>query len=339
MTSYEYDGANQLLSMKSAEGLRTFKYDKSGRLVEELLDGKTVASYKYGYLDKVTEVNRNGKITKFKYDGFGMLAQKTFHDGKTEDWVWDGMALVMRGNDIYVNEPHVSGGTPLLTKTDKGVRYHTSDFLGTTLWSTDIRGKALDSYADTSVFGEGSIQQDRAARFTGKPYDEDLQAYVFPYRNYDPKLARWTSSDPSGFPDGINQHFYAAIPTYGLDPLGTDVLLYSSEITPEGGSVYNILNPPMSFKATLNLKFTGNDKTLAKEGKYFFGLRLDSIDLVIANPRIIVEENDYIKSGVNLIYNGLQELGLGEHTLSAYIVNAETLLGAVIISSTFTIER
>ena len=222
MTSYEYDGANQLLSMKSAEGLRTFKYDKSGRLVEELLDGKTVASYKYGYLDKVTEVNRNGKITKFKYDGFGMLAQKTFHDGKTEDWVWDGMALVMRGNDIYVNEPHVSGGTPLLTKTDKGVRYHTSDFLGTTLWSTDIRGKALDSYADTSVFGEGSIQQDRAARFTGKPYDEDLQAYVFPYRNYDPKLARWRSSDPAGFPDGINQHFYACNPTMAIDPWGLE---------------------------------------------------------------------------------------------------------------------
>ena len=223
MTSYEYDGANQLLSMKSAEGLRTFKYDKSGRLVEELLDGKTVASYKYGYLDKVTEVNRNGKITKFKYDGFGMLAQKTFHDGKTEDWVWDSLALIRRGSDIYVNEPHVSGGTPLLTKTDKGVRYHTSDFLGTTLWSTDIRGKALDSYADTSVFGEGSIQQDRAARFTGKPYDEDLQAYVFPYRNYDPKLARWTSSDPSGFPDGINQHFYACVPTIGIDPWGLNV--------------------------------------------------------------------------------------------------------------------
>lgn len=74
---------------------------------------------------------------------------------------------------------------------------------------------------DTMIFWKGSIQKDRSARFTGKPYDEDLQAYVFPYRNYDASTARWTSSDPAGYPDGINQHFYAEVPTLGLDILGT----------------------------------------------------------------------------------------------------------------------
>ena len=43
-----------------------------------------------------------------------MLAQKTFHDGSTEIWVWDGLALIRRGSDIYVNEPHVSGGISFL---------------------------------------------------------------------------------------------------------------------------------------------------------------------------------------------------------------------------------
>ena len=51
-----------------------------------------------------------------------MLAQKTFHDGSTEVWVWDGLALIRRGSDIYVNEPHISGGVPILSKTDEGVR-------------------------------------------------------------------------------------------------------------------------------------------------------------------------------------------------------------------------
>ncbi len=46
---------------------------------------------------------------------------------------------------------------------------------------------------DTMIFWKGSIQKDRSARFTGKPYDEDLQAYVFPYRNYD-------ASTPAGAP-------------------------------------------------------------------------------------------------------------------------------------------
>ncbi len=74
---------------------------------------------------------------------------------------------------------------------------------------------------DTMIFWKGSIQKDRSARFTGKPYDEDLQAYVFPYRNYDASTARWRSADPAGYPDGIKQHFYAAVPTLGLDILGT----------------------------------------------------------------------------------------------------------------------
>ena len=61
----------------------------------------------------------------------------------------------------------------------------------------------------------------RIFNFTGKPYDEDLQAYVFPYRNYDASTARWRFSDPVGYPDGVNQHFYAGVSTLGLDILGT----------------------------------------------------------------------------------------------------------------------
>ena len=216
--------------MSSPEGKREYFYDRAGRLVSEKLNGEIDVEYKYGYLDKVIEVNRRGKITKFAYDGFGMLAQKTFHDGSTEVWVWDGLALIRRGSDIYVNEPHVSGGVPILSKTDEGVRYHEHDFLGTTLWSTDTKGNLVKDYQDTTIFGEGSIQHDRSARFTGKPYDEDLQAYVFPYRNYDASTARWRSSDPAGYPDGINNQFYAAVPTYGLDILGLEIISLDATI-------------------------------------------------------------------------------------------------------------
>ena len=181
--------------MESPEEKREYFYYMAGHLLMEELNGEIDVEYKYGYLDKVVEVNRKGKTTKFAYDGFGMLSQKTFHDGTTEVWVWDGLALIRRGSDIYVNEPHISGGVPILSKTDEGVRYHEHDFLGTTLWSMDTKGNLVKDYQDTTIFGEGSIQKDRSARFTGKPYDEDLQAYVFPYRNYDASTARWRSSD------------------------------------------------------------------------------------------------------------------------------------------------
>ena len=53
------------------------------------------------------------------------------------------------------------------------------------------------------------------------PYDKDLQAYVFSYRNYAAASAPWRTSDPAGYPDGINQGFYAGVPTIGIDILGT----------------------------------------------------------------------------------------------------------------------
>ena len=42
--------------------------------------------------------------------------------------------------------------------------------------------------------------------FTGKPYDASSGTYLFKYRSYNPLLARWTSADPSGFPDGANNY-------------------------------------------------------------------------------------------------------------------------------------
>ena len=56
--------------------------------------------------------------------------------------------------------------------------------------------------------------------FTGKPYDAASGTYLFKYRTYNPNLARWTSIDPCGFPDGANNQLYAPIPTSKIDALG-----------------------------------------------------------------------------------------------------------------------
>ena len=56
--------------------------------------------------------------------------------------------------------------------------------------------------------------------YTGKPFDMELGTYVFKYRNYDPKMQRWTTADPSGFPDGANNYTYVSMPSSSLDPTG-----------------------------------------------------------------------------------------------------------------------
>ena len=54
----------------------------------------------------------------------------------------------------------------------------------------------------------GVEEQPATYFFTGKPYDSDLGNYTFNARNYNPEINRWSSADPSGFPDGANNTLY-----------------------------------------------------------------------------------------------------------------------------------
>jgi RHS repeat-associated protein len=75
-----------------------------------------------------------------------------------------------------------------------------------------------------------STPEDSSAFYTGKPYIAPTATYAFKYRSYNPELARWTSEDPSGFPDGANGNIYAPCPTFQLDWLGL------AKLDAEGGS-------------------------------------------------------------------------------------------------------
>jgi len=65
-----------------------------------------------------------------------------------------------------------------------------------------------------------SYAAEESAFYTGKPYLTLSSGYAFKYRNYIPALARWTSEDPSGFPDGSNGTNYTPIPTCEYDYQG-----------------------------------------------------------------------------------------------------------------------
>jgi len=68
------------------------------------------------------------------------------------------------------------------------------------------------------------------AFYTGKPYLASSDSYAFKYRSYNPEMARWTSEDPCGFPNGSNNNYYAPTPTMGFDALG---LFYSGTLYAE----------------------------------------------------------------------------------------------------------
>jgi RHS repeat-associated protein len=64
------------------------------------------------------------------------------------------------------------------------------------------------------------------AFYTGKPYIDSTGSYAFKYRSYNPDLARWTSEDPSGYPDGANNQVFVPAPSFMFDPNGLAWLTY-----------------------------------------------------------------------------------------------------------------
>ena len=217
-TTFTFDDANQLVS-STTDGVTTrYAYDAAGRMVRE--GSKT---YRYGYLDKVMSVTEGERKYTYDYHVDGQLARADYgkaggNGGRagcpqpagTEDFLWDGLALIKRGDERFVNEPHVGGGNPVASS--KGTTYF-NDMLGTT-----VGAKSGNRYsaAALSAFGErldkagGAFPAIRSLGegwFTGKPEVAGL-GYAFLMRNYRAGLSKWQTADPLGYPDGWNQLAY-----------------------------------------------------------------------------------------------------------------------------------
>ena len=224
-TTFAFDAANQLVS-STTDGVTThYAYDAAGRLVRE--GSKT---YRYGYLDKVMSVSDGDTTRTYTYHADGQLASATVGSAlradrgatplsETETFLWDGLALIQRGDEQFVNEPHVGGGNPVASS--KGTSYF-NDALGTTVGS---KSNGKYSAAVLTAFGENlSVHSPTPTQnpnfFTGKPYVECL-GHAFLMRNYRAGLAKWQSADPMGYPDGWNQLAYCGnMPQAEVDYLG-----------------------------------------------------------------------------------------------------------------------
>ena len=93
------------------------------------------------------------------------------------------------------------------------------------VWRAETTAKTLakeaaDRAAQVKVVANSATP---SGFYTGKPYMAESGTYAFKYREYNPEMARWTTVDPSGFPDGANNRVYAAVPTSQIDDNGLTV--------------------------------------------------------------------------------------------------------------------
>jgi RHS repeat-associated protein len=87
-------------------------------------------------------------------------------------------------------------------------------------WTADqeATAKAAEVKETATTASEPSTQF-----FTGKPYVADAGGYIYQYRTYNPEMSRWTTADPSGFPDGANNYLIVSdAPITSCDDNGLD---------------------------------------------------------------------------------------------------------------------
>ncbi|MFA7232183.1 MAG: RHS repeat-associated core domain-containing protein, partial [Victivallaceae bacterium] len=153
----------------------------------------------------------------YEYGIDGQLAS-TFNakTQRREEFLWDGLALIARGENNYLNEPAITGGNPILAFSKDSSKVLFDDMLGNTVGSLED-GKF--SAINRTAFGESNSDSELNF-FTGKPQVKGL-GYAFMFRNYRADQGKWQTADPMGYPDGWNNLAYVNNrANSNVDPLG-----------------------------------------------------------------------------------------------------------------------
>jgi RHS repeat-associated protein len=193
----------------------------------------------------------------------------------------------------------------------------------TTVAISDAAGEIAAIEAD--AYGAPLAIGEVPGRFTGKPYDADLGAYVFPFRNYRPEEGRWMSADPSGFPDGVNGRHYASNPLTGIDRLGL-TFSYPVDLVESQSYIYYL----SSGKSTTNVDFnfsgsvSYSNTPTAQTGVYPFIFLVGIVD-----SGTIYKSEDNVVLAQNTTSNSLSFSGtvtkafkIGTYTVAAILYNA-----------------
>ncbi len=182
LTAMTYNAGNQLVKSydlgpagtqtvatlpKTDEGLEkltkrylSYDYDRAGRMVGT----GSNHTQTYGWLDKLTNTTLpDGSTAKHTYWPDGQIAAissssssstKPGSSSSSETFLWDGLALLMRNDTVYIIESHASGGIPIASHPigkPEEITYHLNDLLGTTLATV---GPAGVKFSSLTSFGQ-----------------------------------------------------------------------------------------------------------------------------------------------------------------------------------------
>jgi RHS repeat-associated protein len=211
--AWTYD-ANGNTATKTTGGVtNTYSYDRENRLVDVSTTSGSIFNAVYDYRSRRLEKTENSSTVKYLYDGGVSVLEYDGQGSLTK--------VLVRGSG------YGSGiGSVIYTADDvngTNRRFFLYNALGSTSAMTN------DSMTVTSpssydgwgkeISSTGSNETDR--KFCTKERSASIGLDYFGFRYYDYDLGRFTTRDPSGYPDGLNNYLYCSNdPVNKIDPLG-----------------------------------------------------------------------------------------------------------------------
>lgn len=210
--AWTYDANGNTATKTEGDIVQTYHYDRENRLTGVTVDAETVFSAKYDYRSRRVEKTENGDTVSYLYDG-GVSVQEYDAAGSLKTY------LVRAGG--------YGGGIGDVVYTENGSSGKREYFLYNAIGSTSALADDSGSVLSTTNYGAWGAEtgtsgsSENVRKFTTKERSASIGLDYFGFRYYDYDLGRFTTRDPSGYPDGPNNYLYCDNnPVSNIDPLG-----------------------------------------------------------------------------------------------------------------------
>ena len=192
ITTFEYDGLNQLTAVNNQGRTTQYHYDALGR--------------------RIAKISEQAK-TEFLWNDDVLLKEQTIEGNQDSRQETQAKTYLFEPNSFK----------PLAQVIDQEIYYYHLDHLGTPLEITNAQG-AIAWSASYRAYGNLALadveQVENNLRFQGQYFDEETGLHYNRFRYYDPESGRFTQQDPIGLLGGINNYQYVPNPVTWVDPFG-----------------------------------------------------------------------------------------------------------------------